>query len=245
MNEANLLGVGATARVYLEDGKAVKLYLGGSRHAAEKEVDAQRFARAAGLPVPEVFGVEDRADGIALVMQCVDGAPLMRPGMDRAARADALATLVALQRRTHAVPAPSLIPLAERLAGRLHAAPGIDTPLRDTLLTRLGNLASDERQLCHGDFHPLNVLCEGGEPWIIDWMDATAGAPLADACRTYVILRRHIPRMAGLYLKAYCKAAGVKDREVLAWLPVVAAARLMERVDERERAMLTKMIAEG
>jgi Phosphotransferase enzyme family len=36
------------------------------------------------------------------------------------------------------------------------------------------NMPDDDR-LCHGDFHPLNVLGEASQPFVIDWPDACRG----------------------------------------------------------------------
>lgn len=42
--------------------------------------------------------------------------------------------------------------------------------------------------VCHGDFHPDNVLLSDDDVTIIDWMDASRGNPLADIARTSIIL---------------------------------------------------------
>jgi len=38
----------------------------------------------------------------------------------------------------------------------------------------------DGEALCHGDFHPRNVIVDGDELTIIDWVDASSGPPAAD-----------------------------------------------------------------
>jgi tRNA A-37 threonylcarbamoyl transferase component Bud32 len=98
--------------------------------------------------------------------------------------------------------------------------------------------------LCHGDFHPLNILYDGNKHWIIDWVDATAGNPLADACRTYLIFKQYLSRSAGIYLKLFCAEAGAKTNDVLVWLPIVAAARLNENLDEQARSWLLALVQE-
>ena len=110
-----------------------------------------------------------------------------------------------------------------------------------TLLARLDN---GSLNLCHGDLHPLNVLYDGNKFWIIDWVDATAGNPLADACRTYLIFKQFNQRSSGIYLRLFCKETGSKSDDVLAWLPIVAASRLHENLDGKARMWLLDLINE-
>jgi aminoglycoside phosphotransferase (APT) family kinase protein len=41
--------------------------------------------------------------------------------------------------------------------------------------------------VCHGDFHPLNVLVDGGTSCVIDWTDAGLGDPHGDVSRTALL----------------------------------------------------------
>src|SRR5262245_55079407 len=86
----------------------------------------------------------------------------------------------------------------------------------------------DGDRLCHGDFHPINVLGDLAQPLVIDWPDAARGAPAADACRSYLLLRLHAADLAEPYLDAYGRAGDVPRAPILAWLPYLAAARLAE-----------------
>ena len=86
----------------------------------------------------------------------------------------------------------------------------------------------EDDRLCHGDFHPINVLGEASQPIVIDWPDACRGDPAADACRSYLLLKLHAQDIADPYLDAYCRIANVPQGKILDWLPWVAAARLAE-----------------
>jgi thiamine kinase-like enzyme len=49
---------------------------------------------------------------------------------------------------------------------------------------------TNSNNLCHGDYHPENVMVAGDDSMrIIDWMTAFAGNPLLDIARTYYLLR--------------------------------------------------------
>jgi aminoglycoside phosphotransferase (APT) family kinase protein len=83
-------------------------------------------------------------------------------------------------------------------------------------------------RLCHGDFHPINVLGEISRPVVIDWPDACRGDPAADVCRSYLLLKLHAEGIADAYLDTYCRISN--GQNILDWLPYVAAARLAEDV---------------
>lgn len=101
----------------------------------------------------------------------------------------------------------------------------------------------DGDRLCHGDFHPHNILGPPGGETLIDWLDASRGNPAGDVCRSYVLLRPIAPELASAYVDAYSQVSGKRRETILNWLPTVAAARLAEGVPEVDELM--KMIDEG
>ena len=79
---------------------------------------------------------------------------------------------------------------------------------RRDLLDGIADMPDGDR-LCHGDFHPMNILGEASQPVIIDWLDARRGDPAADVCRSYLLMKFHAAEIATTYLDAYCRAAGM------------------------------------
>jgi hypothetical protein len=70
-------------------------------------------------------------------------------------------------------------------------------------------------------------------------VDATQGPPEADACRTYLLALHNSPDLAEPFLSAYASRSSRRRETILAWLPVIAAARLAENVAaENERLLL-------
>jgi aminoglycoside phosphotransferase (APT) family kinase protein len=107
----------------------------------------------------------------------------------------------------------------------------LDEPLKQILLDRLADMPDGDR-LCHGDFHPINVLGQNSRPIVIDWPDACCGDPAADVCRSYLLLKLHAQDIAESYLDAYCGISNMPRANILDWLPFVAAARLAEDVPD-------------
>ncbi|HEU0297175.1 MAG TPA: aminoglycoside phosphotransferase family protein [Anaerolineales bacterium] len=129
----------------------------------------------------------------------------------------------------------------------------LDVPasLKTSLLDALHSLPEADR-VCHGDFHPDNLLISGSDANIIDWIDASRGNPLADVARTSVILRgvaasSQIPNpilklfvksFHSVYLSRYFRLRPGGQAEYRRWLPIVAAARLDEGIKELEGWLL-------
>jgi aminoglycoside phosphotransferase (APT) family kinase protein len=106
-------------------------------------------------------------------------------------------------------------------------------------LARLQALPEGER-LCHGDFHPFNILGPPSRPTLIDWLDASSGVPAADVCRSYILIGHSEPEIASTYVEAYIEVSGETRANIFEWLPIVAAARLAEDVP-KEAARLREM----
>jgi len=243
MLDLEKIGQGATTTIYRDGNKAIKLYVNAPQGEAEHEADRQRFAVSAGLPVPAVIGVRKVDDNaIALDMEYINGKSLMQPKMDKTERNAAISTLVKLQRMIHKVSACGQPKQVDKLVQQIKYTPHISESKKSQLLESITHLDTASNTLCHGDFHPLNILCDGSKHWIIDWVDSSAGNPLADACRTYLIFKQYITHQAGLYLRSFCKEANVKPDDVLIWLPIVAAARLNENMDDNARTWLLEVV---
>ena len=229
-----LLGAGKVAEAYAYGEHVLKLY----RDPAAR---SQAFAEAATLaivgdhplPVPGVYEAGQYAGRWGLVMGRAEGQSLGAVAETDPDRIPALLeAMVQLQLAVHACREPRLPPLKRRLSDRITRAPGLEVE-RDALLRTLAGLPDGDR-VCHGDFHPYNLIGTPGATTIVDWPDATSGSPAADACRSYLLLLPHVPDLAAAYLAAYARASGMTAECIRAWLPVLAAARLLENVPEEE-----------
>jgi phosphotransferase family enzyme len=146
----------------------------------------------------------------------------------------------------------------DRLSYDIRNTEHLSTNSRDKILERLEALPDGEN-ICHGDYHPGNVILTEGGPVAIDWMTASAGSPWVDVARTSLILNigakragrqvNPIIRVAirlyhRTYLNGYHALRPDVKNEMNRWLPVIAAARLNEAILP-EREALIKMVQEG
>jgi len=90
----------------------------------------------------------------------------------------------------------------------------------------------DGGRLCHGDFHPNNIMGPPGHEVLIGWLDASPCEPAADICRSYVLLRSGAPDIASPDVDAWSRVSGTSHSAIPNLLPSVAAARLAEGVPD-------------
>jgi hypothetical protein len=227
------LGSGKEAEVFEFGEAAIKLFKAGvPKRAAFREAAALAQAEALGLPVPSVGSVREIDGRWGMVMDRVDGCSFADVIVAQPAnKAAHLKKMALLHRRIHACQAVFSGSLKARLEADICRAPVLSEGQRRRLTEELGALPDGDR-LCHGDFHPWNVLGLPSRPSVIDWMAASRGTPAADVCRSYVLIRSIAPDLASSYVEAYAQVAGERLEDIFKWLSVVAGARLAEDVPD-------------
>ncbi|HEY9009423.1 MAG TPA: aminoglycoside phosphotransferase family protein, partial [Devosia sp.] len=234
-----LLGSGRIAEVFEYGEAAIKLYRDpASRTAAFMEAATLAVVGDHGLPTPQVHEAGRYAGRWGLVMDRAPGKPFARVVQEDAEQVPAmLDAMVDLHLRMHRKPEARLPSLKSRLVNRIGRAPALDDRLRGTLLERLAAMP-DGNRLCHGDYHPFNVVGVPGRAMVIDWVDATSGPAEADVCRSFLLMSTVVPELAEDYLERYARTGGLDRTGILAWMPFVAAARLTEGIVEEQSALL-------
>jgi aminoglycoside phosphotransferase (APT) family kinase protein len=193
-----LLGSGRNADVYdIGGGRVLRRYRDGrDARAVAVEAKVMARARAAGVPVPEVFDVS----GADIVM----------------ARATGPTMLEALGRQPLTV--HDQAQLLARMHALVHAVPADVAGLRRPF----GTESAESHVLLHGDLHPQNVILTGNGPVIIDWEGAAAGPAIADVAMTWVLVAfSEVPAtgpeaagvrgIRGKFLDSFLRAAGPID----------------------------------
>jgi aminoglycoside phosphotransferase (APT) family kinase protein len=226
-----LLGTGHVAEVFEWGSCVVKLYKSTTaKPTAFREAAVHAAAEAFGLPVPKVWSVQEIDGRWGVVFDRVklpSFAEQMLSNPDEVQQY--VECVVRLHMRVHALPAVHLADLKVRLTDNIVATEVLAEPRRRDPLEGIAHMPDGDR-LCHGDFHPMNILGEPSQPVIIDWSDARRGDPAADVCRSYLLMKLHAAEIATTYLDGYCRAAGISRQAVFSWLPYLAAARLAEHV---------------
>ena len=240
-----------------EDGAILRLLREpGSEQRNQRQAAAMEAARSRGVRVPAVLGATTVVGRPGLIMERIDGPDLLTLVGRRPWTVFRVARICGeVHARLHEVRAPGVIPpLKETLKRRMPAAGRLPKRLAAFALEALDGLP-DGDSLCHGDFHPANILMAGDEPVLIDWTNATRGDAAADVARTRMILRlgepppgtssvlralTHVGRnlMLSQYLRSYRRLRPLEMDAVKRWEIPIAAARLAEGIEEEVPRLL-------
>ncbi len=193
-----------------------------------------------------------------IVFERVEGPELTMALLSRPWRFPKLAGMMAeLHARMHACELPELTSHREDLKRIIRNRLSLPEDNKEGLLNILEQLP-DGNTLCHGDFHPENILMTAQGPIIIDWWTAKRGNPLADVARTSLLLHvgtppdvgafsKQLHNMGGsllysFYSRKYLRLIPASRKEIDDWLPLVAAARLAAEAIPGEKEQLLTII---
>jgi aminoglycoside phosphotransferase (APT) family kinase protein len=213
----------------------------------------ERALYEAGLPLPEVGELVEIDGCLGQVYERVEGPTLAQCAMEAVERdADRVVELAHVFAEVHAavhacVPSGDLMALPVQrqfFATVIRRQERLSQELQEAVLDAMAGLP-DGNRLCHGDFHPYNVLMSPRGPIVIDWNNAHLGNPLEDVARTRLMfsglamsepaLEAAFSRFAQAYLDRYFELRPDQSRDELdGWLPVVAAVRLSDNIPELE-----------
>jgi len=243
----------------LPDGRVLRLVRPGMPRAEERirlEAAALAAAVEAGAPAPRVFETVVRDGRPGLIMERLEEPDLLtllgrRPWL-----------VLNIARRTaelhaelHRVDAPAALPrLKEWIRAHLEESDVVPEDLHREALSLLDELPDGDR-LCHGDFHPGNIMVGGERPAVVDWTSATRGDPAGDVARTWVLLEASpvppgapalLRRLVGIgrgvllhgYARAYLRRSMIDADRLSRWTQLRAIERLAQDVPgERERLL--------
>jgi aminoglycoside phosphotransferase (APT) family kinase protein len=253
-----LIARGRTAEVFaFGEGRVLKLIrLEMPAGLGDHEAHAARVVDAAALPAPRLLETVMLDGRFGLVYERIQGpsmfAEIGRHPLSTPRQARAFARLHA---DMHSAPGKGLPDLKANLLRAIEAAdlpPSLAAPVRERL-----RALPDGTAMLHGDMHPGNVIMSGAGPKVIDWMTVSRGDPAADVARSMFLLRESdIPGASGPQraamsvirrwfahsdLAEYVRCSGVERDRILAWRPVILAARLAEGIEQERDAILAKL----
>jgi aminoglycoside phosphotransferase (APT) family kinase protein len=236
-----LIGKGASADILrLDDRHVLKLFHAGVESGiVRREIESAQRACDEGVPVPRPIGrrVLDGREGI--VVEAVDGKPLLeRTGLRIGRARDALRKLAAAHAGIHGRSAEGLYHQQHDILHVRIEAADCDEDLKARAMERLYAIERGHR-LCHGDFHPGNAIETDRGVVAVDWSSGCAGDPAGDVARTELLLRfgqygrllrhfrlaRQARRFAAdFYLDHYRRITGIALERIAAWrLPVAVS----------------------
>jgi len=263
------IAVGRTGEIYAwDDDRVMKLYRDwSSRTYVLREARVSRIANEIGLPAPAVYdadtedGLWEIDDRLGILYDWVEGPTMLRDLMRRPWMVIAYSkAMAALHAQMHAEAGAGLPDARQRIGSVIEQmTESLSESQRAQALDALAALPAGNR-VCHGDFHPDNILLQEGGPVIVDWGPASCGHPLADVAWTYLLftvtggpvdtslaMRLFLLLFRSLtlkvYLRTYFRLTGTRWADVERWLGVIAILRLGDGLPE-ERDRLLRLIEE-
>lgn len=262
--ELRLIGEGAEAQILeLQDGRVLKLLRARGRvERVAYEVAALDAARSAGLQVPEAFEQVTVNGRPGIVMKRLRGTDLLSVLGRKPWLVFRTGRLTGeLHARINAARGPASLPRVKDVAQEILASlarrePAVQLEWIQRVLERL----PDGEALCHGDFHPGQLMLSDGECVAFDWAGAKRGDPLFDYARTRVLLTIGEPPpgtslllrflakvgrrlLISSYARSYERnAAEPVDRaRVRQWTVVNLAVRLFENIPGERPRLLRRL----
>lgn len=249
---------GRTAEIFAwGEGRVLKLFRAGySRESRDYEFNIAQAVHRSGVPAPAAFEKIEVDGRHGIVYERIEGHTMLRDMSEHPERLLELAQAMAdLHAQIHLQVANGLPRWRNKFRAALFHA-----PLRiwqKVSIARHTAALCDEEKVCHGDFHPDNILMTPAGPRVIDWNNAYAGHPLADIAWTTLLFRiaeappgsedmvAAIQQARVAFLEAYLqRRLGANRDELNAWLLPTMVIRLGDNIAS-ERATLLRMIDEA
>jgi uncharacterized protein (TIGR02172 family) len=260
ISKDSLIAEGRTAEVYAwNENQVVKLFhLWCPADWVDQEIESSRAVSDLDVPTPRFLDVVEVDGRRGIVYERADG-----PSMNSLLFSKPWTLLrhakqlASLHTSMHSQHGQGFAPLRETLRLDIQRVETSPTDLKNRVLQLLDELP-DGNALCHFDFHPEQVIVMKEGSFIIDWMTACQGHPLADVARTAVILtvgqsptaNRAMRTVASFfrgpfrrtYLSQYLQLNPQQSyADIQKWMIPVAAGRLREDIPG-ERGKLLSII---
>jgi aminoglycoside phosphotransferase (APT) family kinase protein len=255
---ATLVGQGRTAAIYVwGTNQILKLFRSGwPLSVVEQEAHISQAVHEMGLPVPATEGMIEVDGRHGILFERIDGPSMLRQlGAKPWTAIQLLHGFADLHVRLHAHTVREFPSQRRHLTHLIEQASPLPAEWATAVLTTLNQLPGGN-YLCHGDYHPDNVLMSPNGPIIIDWSEAASGNPIADIARTSLILRLGAPPPGGMsplligparavahatYVRRYLQRSPAIRAELAAWRLPIAAARLGEGIPEEKQQLLARI----
>jgi uncharacterized protein (TIGR02172 family) len=261
MQSKRLIGQGRTAEIFeINKDKVVKLFRKEfPLSLIENEFKISKKLRNENLPIPNVFELTKIENRTGIIYERIDGKTMMEIISKNPWRTKTEARRLAELHKSIQIPIESVIPSQDSLIrSNIQENELLSERIKTNLIDYLDKLPQD-KILCHGDFHPDNVIISKNKFFIIDWMSATLGNPLSDVARTSVIFKfgiipEHESRIKieiinfirkkyyTEYIEHYLKISHLNKVMIENWEIPVAAARLSEKIPLKEKEKLLEFI---
>lgn len=252
-----IIGKGKSAEVYqYAEGKVLKLFFNDfSINDIKYENWLMNSINQLNIKAPVCFGTISLENRNGLIYEYAKGVSLLGLIIQNPLKVKQYAYLLATEHaKIHANTCTTLPSEKERLRKQIERSKERIGKQYNKLLKQLSEIRS-ETFVCHGDFHPDNILVDNVDISIIDWMNSYSGTRAGDVARTYLMIISPIvpdgfpitlismlkilkKKLATTYLNEYQKITGIPKKLIKDWMKIIAAVRLCDNIPGEEKWLL-------
>lgn len=187
MSLGKLIGIGNTANVYeWEEDKVLKLFHQGyPKEAIEKEYNNAVIIRDMNFLKPKAYDMISYGERMGIIYDKVEGETLLEWVMKSGELQKCALYMSNLHKEIMQNQTQDVLNYKNFL--KYHMPKTLPSDKHEELLKRIDRLA-DGNTLCHGDFHPGNILVSDGYAYVIDFMNICYGNHLYDIARTVYLV---------------------------------------------------------
>jgi uncharacterized protein (TIGR02172 family) len=189
MKYGEIIGTGNTANVYeWEEGKVIKLfYKGYPTEAVEREFQNAVAIKNMDFAKPKVYEIIFCEERMGIIYDRVEGESLLDWVMRTGEVQECAEYMAKLHKPILQNTISNVSNYKEFLKSNILTSPSANSKKREEVLKMLDKLP-DGNTLCHGDFHPGNILISDGHTMVIDFMNVCHGDFLYDVARTVFLV---------------------------------------------------------
>ncbi|MCB2299229.1 aminoglycoside phosphotransferase family protein [Clostridium tagluense] len=240
MKYGKIIGIGDTANVCeWEEGKVLKLfYQGYPKESVEREFQNAKAIRNMNFAKPKVYEIIFCEERMGIIYDRVEGESLLDWVMRTGDVKECAVYMAKLHKEILQNTINNVANYKEFLKCNILKSPSVNSKKQEEVLKMLDELL-DGNTLCHGDFHPGNILISDGHTMVIDFMNLCHGDFLYDVARTVflveytpvsieVVDREMLLQFKKTLADLYLMQMNVTREMIQNYLSVIIAARVGE-----------------
>lgn len=258
LKRLRLIAEGGQAEIYdIGDNKILRVLKDpGYEKMLRIEMQIMKVLKDKGICIPEVYEYLNVDGRPAIIIEKITGESMLQSiaqhPLNTLKEAQMLANLHIKLSKSYT--ADNLNYVKDNSRYLIGNSTSIDSQLKQFAIKLLDELPEGE-DLCHGDFHPGNILKSGGKYYIIDWSGSYRGDILSDAAHTYILLKS-VPDFQGMnaakhallklagsiiaeeYVKTFRKSINFDWSDFSKWMVIKAAERTFYGFSSEQDALI-------
>lgn len=246
MKYGELIGTGNTAAVYeWDEGRVLKLfYQGYPEEAVKKEFHNAEAIKNMNFAKPGVYEIISCEERLGIIYDKAEGESLTDWVMKTGDMEQCAEYMAELHKAIGMNRINNLPDYKDFLKFSIYNVQSVDLEKRKEVLNMIDKLP-DGDVLCHGDFHPGNILINDGNAKVIDFMNLCHGDFLYDVARTVFLVeytpgpaeagdRQALQQLRKTLADLYLSKMNVTREMIKDYMSVIIAARNGECSNERK-----------